>query len=77
MFFASATRSLLAARICVADACYNGEACQTRRFPEFSDHATMNRSLDALLASRSSDTVMIFGHDPNQWGGARLLPGSR
>jgi len=63
--------------ILVGDACYNGEACQTRQFPEFSDHAAMNRSLDALLASRASETVMIFGHDPTQWGDHRILPGGR
>jgi len=63
--------------ILVGDACYNGEACQSRQFPEFSDQAAMNRSLDALLASRAENTVMIFGHDPSQWGDKPVLPGCR
>jgi len=37
----------------------------------------MNRSLDALLASRAENTVMIFGHDPSQWGDKPVLPGCR
>ena len=63
--------------ILVGDACYNAEAAATRNFPEFSDHAAMNRSLDRLLALRAPDTVMVFGHDPSQWGTTPVLPGPR
>jgi pyridoxal 5'-phosphate synthase glutaminase subunit Pdx2 len=34
----------------------------------------MNRSLDGLLARREAGTVMVFGHDPAQWGEAPILP---
>ena len=38
----------------------------------------MNRSLDALLALASPSTVMVFGHDPGQWGETRgVLPDAR
>ena len=42
-----------------------------------SDHAAMNRSLDALLALREPETVMVWGHDPAQWGDAPVLPSAR
>lgn len=63
--------------ILVGDACYACEVVETRKFPDFSDHAAMNRSLDALLAMREPETVMVFGHDPGQWGAAPVLPASR
>ena len=37
----------------------------------------MNRALDGLLASRGPDTVLVFGHDPDQWGDNPVLPGAR
>jgi glyoxylase-like metal-dependent hydrolase (beta-lactamase superfamily II) len=61
----------------VGDACYHCGVVETRAFPEFSDHVAMNRSLDALLALRSPDTVMVFGHDPDQWGDDPVLPTAR
>lgn len=63
--------------ILVSDACYHADAVETRVFPEFSDHAAMNRSLDSLLALRDPETVMVFGHDPAQWGERPVLPGLR
>ncbi len=63
--------------ILVGDACYTCEVVDSRVFPEFSDHTAMNRSLDKLLALRDVGTVMVFGHDPAQWGETPILPGSR
>jgi len=63
--------------ILVGDACYNCQVVETRDFPAYCDHAAMNRSLDALLALREPETVMIFGHDPEQWGDKALLPSAR
>lgn len=63
--------------ILVADACYNCRVVETREFPDYSDHAAMNRSLDALLAMRGPATVMVFGHDPDQWEGSPVLPAGR
>jgi glyoxylase-like metal-dependent hydrolase (beta-lactamase superfamily II) len=63
--------------ILVADACYNARVVETRDFPTYSDGAAMNRSLDRLLALRDPGTVMVFGHDPDQWGAAAVLPGAR
>jgi glyoxylase-like metal-dependent hydrolase (beta-lactamase superfamily II) len=63
--------------ILVGDACYNCEVVETRDFPTFADHAAMNRSLDGLLAMREADTVMVFGHDPAQWGETAVLPNAR
>jgi len=63
--------------ILVADACYHCGVVESRSFPEYSDRAAMNRSLDALLAVREPETVMIFGHDPDQWGDKALLPSAR
>jgi len=63
--------------ILVGDACYNCGVVETRKFPEFSDAAAMNRSLDALLALRRPETVMVFGHDPDQWGETPVLPAVR
>jgi hypothetical protein len=37
----------------------------------------MNGALDGLLALREPRTVMVFGHDPGQWGETAVLPGSR
>lgn len=70
-------RSEAGDHILVSDACYNSQVVETRSFPEFSDHAAMNRSLDRLLALRDPGTVMVFGHDPGQWGAAALLPSVR
>ncbi|HEX4712759.1 hypothetical protein [Phenylobacterium sp.] len=50
---------------------------ESRSFPEYSDHAAMNRSLDRLLAMGGPETVMIFGHDPAEWGERPLLPAAR
>ena len=63
--------------ILVGDACYNCDVVETRDFPPFADHAAMNRSLDGLLAMREPETVMVFGHDPGQWGEAAVLPHAR
>jgi glyoxylase-like metal-dependent hydrolase (beta-lactamase superfamily II) len=63
--------------ILVGDACYACEVAETRVFPDYSDHEAMNRSLDALLAMREADTVMVWGHDRGQWGEAPVLPASR
>lgn len=70
-------RSQAGDHILVGDACYHAGAVETRRFPPMSDHAAMNRSLDALLALRGSGAVMIFGHDPDQWGDRPMLPVTR
>jgi N-acyl homoserine lactone hydrolase len=70
-------RSAAGDHILVGDACYNAEAAETRQFPDFSDHAAMNRSLDGLLARRDPGTVMVFGHDPAQWGAQPVLPNAR
>ncbi len=61
----------------IGDACYHAEVVETRRFPEFSDAGAMNRSLDRLLDLRGPDTVMVFGHDPAQWGETPVLPARR
>lgn len=63
--------------ILVADACYNCRVVETRQFPDYSDGAAMNRALDALLAMRARETVMVFGHDPDQWGETPILPAAR
>ncbi|HET6970933.1 MAG TPA: N-acyl homoserine lactonase family protein [Phenylobacterium sp.] len=63
--------------ILVADACYNCQVVESRDFPAYSDAAAMNRSLDDLLARREAGTVMIYGHDPDQWGEGALLPSAR
>jgi len=63
--------------ILTADACYNCQVVESRSFPEFSDGAAMNRSLDHLLAMREAETVMVFGHDPEQWGATPILPTAR
>jgi len=63
--------------ILVSDACYNCEVVQTRAFPDFADAEAMNRSLDNLLALGDPETVMIYGHDPAQWGVQALLPSAR
>jgi N-acyl homoserine lactone hydrolase len=63
--------------ILVGDACYNCEVVGSRSFPDYSDHAAMNGALDGLLARREAETVMIYGHDPDQWGDTALLPSTR
>ena len=63
--------------ILVGDACYHGGVVESRMFPEYSDHAAMNRALDALLALRGPETVMIYGHDPDQWDQDPVLPTAR
>ena len=70
-------RSAEGDHILVADACYHGGVVETRDFPAYSDHAAMNRSLDGLLARREAGTVMVFGHDPAQWGARAVLPSLR
>jgi glyoxylase-like metal-dependent hydrolase (beta-lactamase superfamily II) len=61
----------------VGDACYHCGVVESRRFPAYSDAVAMNRSLDALLALREPETVMVFGHDPDQWGARPVLPNAR
>ena len=63
--------------ILVGDACYNCGVVESRQFPDFADAAAMNRSLDALLALRDEATVMVFGHDPDQWRERPVLPADR
>ena len=70
-------RSAAGDHILVADACYNCQVVESRDFPGYSDHAAMNRSLDNLLALRDPGTVMVFGHDPTQWGDQRVLAAGR
>lgn len=61
----------------VGDACYHCGVVESRWFPAYSDAAAMNRSLDALLASAGPETVMVWGHDPAQWGDQPVLPAAR
>ena len=61
----------------VGDACYHGGVVETRQFPETADHPAMSRTLDALLAMRAPETVMVWGHDPEQWGADPVLPAFR
>ena len=63
--------------ILTGDACYFCQVVESRQFPAFSDAAAMNRSLDALLALREPETVLVFGHDPEQWGATPVLPTAR
>jgi glyoxylase-like metal-dependent hydrolase (beta-lactamase superfamily II) len=63
--------------ILMGDACYHCGVVESRRFPDMSDKAAMNRSLDALLALRGAETVMVYGHDPDQWGADPVLPATR
>lgn len=63
--------------ILVADACYNCGTARSRQFPAGFDAVAMNRSLDALCALADPRTVMIYGHDPDQWGDRPLLPATR
>lgn len=61
----------------VGDACYHCGVVESRRFPEHADQEAMNRALDALLALRGPETVMVWGHDPDQWGAQPVLPLAR
>lgn len=70
-------RSSQGDHLLTADACYHCGVVESRAFPEMSDRAAMNRSLDALLALRGPETVMVFGHDPDQWGAEPVLPNAR
>ncbi|MGA0601979.1 N-acyl homoserine lactonase family protein [Caulobacter sp. KR2-114] len=70
-------RSEAGEHLLVGDACYFCDVVRTRSFPSFADKAAMNASLDALLALQGPDTVMVFGHDPDQWGDTPVLPVSR
>ena len=63
--------------ILTADACYNRRTAQTREFPAHFDAPAMNRSLDALLARRAPETVVVYGHDPDQWGDQAVLSTAR
>jgi N-acyl homoserine lactone hydrolase len=63
--------------ILTSDACYFCDVVRSRAFPAFADQAAMNRSLDGLLALMEPDTVMVFGHDPDQWGETPVLPTRR
>ena len=70
-------RSAMGDRLLVGDACYHCEVVETRRFPAHADQAAMNAALDGLLAMRDAGTVMVFGHDPAQWGAAPVLAATR
>ena len=63
--------------ILTSDACYFCDVVRSRSFPAFSDKAAMNQALDGLLGLMEPDTVMVFGHDPDQWGEAPVLPTRR
>jgi glyoxylase-like metal-dependent hydrolase (beta-lactamase superfamily II) len=63
--------------ILTADACYFCDVVRSRTFPAFADAAAMNSSLDGLLALMEPKTVMVFGHDPDQWGETPVLPMAR
>lgn len=63
--------------ILTADACYNCRTAQTREFPAHFDGPAMNSALDALMARRGPETVVVFGHDPDQWGERAILSSSR
>ena len=69
-------RSEFGDHILVGDACNNHQIIGTRHFPAPSDprHEEINRSLDALLARREAGTVLVYGHDPEQWGEVPVLP---
>lgn len=58
----------------IGDACYFCDVVESRSFPAFANKRAMNASLDALLALREPGTVMVFGHDPGQWGETPVLP---
>ena len=70
-------RSQAGDHILTADACYFCQILESRRFPAFADPQASNRSLDALLALREPETVMVLGHDPTQWGEKSVLPQRR
>ena len=70
-------RSEMGDHILVGDACYNCATVETRAFPPNADHAAMGASLDRLLGLREADTVMVYGHDPEQWGERPVLPNTR
>ncbi len=72
-------RSTSGDHILVGDACYNHEVAQARHYPVATDprRTEMNRSLDELMARRSPETMMVYGHDPAQWGPTPLLPSAR
>lgn len=63
--------------ILTSDACYFCDVVRSRSFPAFADKAAMNQALDGLLGLMEPDTVMVFGHDPDQWGDAPVLPTRR
>ncbi len=70
-------RSAQGDHILLSDACYAAEIVRTRKFPAFSDAAAMNASLDRLMALRDAETVMVFGHDKNQWEDGAVLSSLR
>jgi glyoxylase-like metal-dependent hydrolase (beta-lactamase superfamily II) len=72
-------RSAAGDHILVGDACYNAYVAENRHFPDEADprRPAMNRSLDALLARREPQTVVVFGHDPEQWDRQPVLPSVR
>lgn len=63
--------------ILTSDACYFCDVVRSRSFPPFADPEAMNRSLDALLGLMEPKTVMVFGHDADQWGETSVLPTRR
>ncbi|MDB5495238.1 MAG: hypothetical protein JWP86_2575 [Phenylobacterium sp.] len=70
-------RSEAGDHLLTSDACYFCQVVESRTFPAFADAGAMNRSLDALLALREPETVLVFGHDPEQWGDKPVLPTAR
>lgn len=61
----------------IGDACYNRRTFENRQFPGPALQDVMNRSMDRLAALSSPETVMVFGHDPDQWGASPVLPSDR
>ena len=47
------------------------------QYPESLKALQFTGDWDALLAVKDADTVMVFGHDPAQWGERPVLPLSR
>jgi glyoxylase-like metal-dependent hydrolase (beta-lactamase superfamily II) len=61
----------------VGDACYHCGVVESRYFPDYSDAAAMNSSLDALLERRGPDTVIVWGRAPARWAEVAVLPRDR